>query len=204
MKGGTEKSPLFFASAADLRAWLEENHASVSELWVGFYNQRSGRKGITYREALDEALCFGWIDGVRKTVDEGRYKQRFTPRRAKSVWSLVNIERVGELRALGRMAKAGLAVFEGREEKLSGVHSVARANAAFTGPLERRLRANARAFAFFEALPPGYRHLSTWFVMSAKKDETRLRRLDVLIRCCEKGKLLPGLARPAKSARRKG
>jgi uncharacterized protein YdeI (YjbR/CyaY-like superfamily) len=201
-KGG-EKAPRFFRSGSELRAWLEKNHDSAAEVWVGFYNQRSGKTGITYRESLDEALCFGWIDGVRKSVDEERYMQRFTPRRARSMWSLVNIKRVEELRAQGRMCAPGLAAFDERDEKTSGVDSLARANAAFTPELARRFRANARAWAFFQARPPGYRHLATWYVMSAKKDETRLRRIDQLIALCAKERLLPGLDRPSRPSRPK-
>ena len=199
--GQGAKTPRFFRSASELRAWLEKNHDSVSELWVGFFNQRSGRTGITYKEALDEALCFGWIDGVRKSVDEGRYAQRFSPRKARSMWSLVNMKRVGELKALGRMCAPGLAAFDRRDEKRSGVDSIARANAKLSGALERQFRANARAWAFFQSRPPGYRHLSTWFVMSAKKDETRLKRLATLIDLCAKGRLLPGLDRPPRAAK---
>jgi uncharacterized protein YdeI (YjbR/CyaY-like superfamily) len=193
--GQSAKSPRFFRSPSDLRAWLEKNHGSVSELWVGFFNQRSGKTGITYKEALDEALCFGWIDGVRKSVDEGRYTQRFTPRTARSMWSLVNIKRVGELTTLGRMCAPGLSAFDRRDAKTSGVDSLERANAKFTGALERQFRANAPAWAFFQSRPPGYRHLGTWFVMSGKKDETRLKRLATLIELCAKGRLLPGLDR---------
>jgi len=198
-----ETSPRFFRTAADLRAWLQKNHDSAPEVWVGFYNQRSGKTGITYRECLDEALCFGWIDGVRKSVDDGRYMQRFTPRRARSMWSLVNIKRVEELRALGRMCAPGLAAFEKRDEKTSGADSRARANAAFTAELERRFRAQGRAWAFFESRPPGYRHLATWYVMSAKKDETRGRRLDQLIALCARERLLPGLERASRPSKPK-
>ena len=187
--------PRYFRQAAEMRAWLEKNHDSVSELWIGFFNQRSGKTGITYREALDEALCFGWIDGVRKSVDEGRYMQRFTPRKARSMWSVVNMKRVHELEAAGRMCAPGRAAFEKRDEKTSGADSIARANAAFTGALERRFRESAKAWAFFQSRPPGYRHLATWYVMSAKKDETRLRRLDTLIALCADGRHLPGLDR---------
>jgi uncharacterized protein YdeI (YjbR/CyaY-like superfamily) len=195
MSATSDPAPRFFRTAAELRSWLEKNHDSASELWIGFYNQRSGKTGITYREALDESLCFGWIDGVRKSVDEGRYRQRFSPRKARSMWSLVNIKRVGELEVSGRMCAPGRAAFEKRDEKTSGVHSIARANAAFTGALERRFRARAKAWAFFKSRPPGYRHLATWYVMSAKKDDTRLRRLDTLIALCADGRLLPGLDR---------
>ena len=198
--GRPATAPRYFRGASQRRAWLEKNHGSTSELWVGFFNQRSGKTGITYRDALDEALCFGWIDGVRKSVDEGRYMQRFTPRKARSMWSLVNMKRVEALKAQGRMCAPGLAAFERRDAKTSGVDSLARANARLTAALARQFRANARAWAFFEARPPGYRHLATWFVMSAKKDETRLRRLESLIALCAEGRLLPILAgtKPAK------
>jgi uncharacterized protein YdeI (YjbR/CyaY-like superfamily) len=195
MSAKSEPAPRYFRTAAELRAWLEKNHDSASEVWVGFYNQRSGKTGITYKEALDEALCFGWIDGVRKSVDDGRYRQRFSPRKARSMWSLVNIKRVGELEAAGRLCAPGRAAFEKRDEKTSGADSIARANAAFTGALERRFRASAKAWAFFQSRPPGYRHLATWYVMSAKKEDTRLRRLDTLIALCAGGRLLPGLDR---------
>ena len=201
--GRSTDAPRFFRSPSELRAWLEKNHGAASELWIGFFNQRSGQKGITYREALDEALCFGWIDGVRKSVDEGRYVQRFTPRRARSKWSLVNIKRVGELKALGRMCAPGLAAFDGRDLTRSGVDSLARANAKLTGALERQFRANAPAWAYFQSRPPGYRRLAAWFVMSAKKDETRLKRLATLIAVSAKGRPLPGLERPPRAAKPK-
>jgi uncharacterized protein YdeI (YjbR/CyaY-like superfamily) len=199
--GHSPQAPRFFRSADELRAWLEKNHDGTSELWLGFFNQRSGQTGITYRQALDEALCFGWIDGVRKSVDEGRYMQRFTPRKARSVWSLVNIKRVGELKALGRMCAAGLAAFARRDEKRAKAHSSERANVRLTGALERRLRANARAWAFLQSQPPGYRRIAAWFVMSAKKDETRLKRLATLIALCEKGRRFPMLERTPRPAK---
>jgi uncharacterized protein YdeI (YjbR/CyaY-like superfamily) len=195
MSAKREPPPRYFRNGAELRTWLEKNHDSASELWIGFFNQRSGKTGITYREALDEALCFGWIDGVRKSVDDGRYRQRFSPRKARSMWSVVNMKRVEELKARGRMCAPGLAAFEKRDETTSGADSIARANAAFTSAHKQRFRANAKAWAFFQARPPGYRHLATWFVMSAKKDDTRRRRLDTLIELCDDGRLLPGLER---------
>ena len=202
-RGGSAKAPRFFRSADELRAWLEKAHDSVSELWIGFFNQRSGQTGITYRQALDEALCFGWIDGVRKSVDEGRYMQRFTPRQARSIWSLVNIKRVGELKALGQMCAPGLAAFERRDEKRASVQSFERANATLSGALERQLRAHAPAWAFLQSQPPGYRRLANWFVMSAKKDETRLKRLTMLIALSEKGRRLPMLESRPRSTKTK-
>jgi uncharacterized protein YdeI (YjbR/CyaY-like superfamily) len=195
-------TPRFFRSGADFRRWLMKNHATAKELLVGFYNQRSAKKGITYKEAVDEALCFGWIDGVRKSVDDGRYTGRFTPRRARSVWSLVNIKRVGELEALGRMTAAGREAFARRDEKRSGIYSFEREHAELGADLEKRFRAHARAWAFFRSRPPGYQRLCTWWVVSAKKDETRLRRLATLIEVSAKGLPIPGLdRRPTTKAR---
>ena len=199
--GRSANAPRFFRSADELRAWLEKNHDRTPELWIGFFNQRSGQTGISYKEALDEALCFGWIDGVRKSVDEGRYMQRFTPRQARSIWSLVNIKRVGELKANGRMCAPGLAAFARRDEKRSGAYSFERANVRLTGALERQFRTNAPAWAFFQSQPPGYRRIATWFVMSAKKDETRLKRLATLIGLSQKGRRLPMLERAPRAAK---
>jgi uncharacterized protein YdeI (YjbR/CyaY-like superfamily) len=138
---------------------------------------------------------------VRKSVDEGRYMQRFTPRKARSVWSLVNIRRVGELKALGRMCAPGLAAFTRRDEKRARANSFERANVRLSGALERRFRANARAWAFLQSQPPGYRRIATFFVMSAKKDETRLKRLATLIALCEKGRRFPMLERTPRPAK---
>lgn len=195
-------TPRFFRSAADLRQWLMKNHATTKELLLGFYNQRSSKKGITYKEAVDEALCFGWIDGVRKSVDDGRYTGRFTPRRARSVWSLVNIKRVGELEALGRMTAPGREAFARRDEKRSGIYSFERERAQLGADLEKRFRASARAWAFFQSRPPGYQRICVWWVVSAKKEETRLRRLATLIEVSAKGLPIPGLdRRPARKTR---
>lgn len=175
-----------FKSAAEFRKWLGRNHASVSELWVGFYKKASGKVGITYAEALDEALCFGWIDGIRKTVDEERYTNRFTPRRTRSIWSLVNTRRVKELIALGRVAEAGLKAFAARDPKRGGVYSFERAE-SFDAETERKFKASKRAWTFFEAQPPGYRRRGVHYVMMAKGDETRARRLAQLIDASARG-----------------
>jgi uncharacterized protein YdeI (YjbR/CyaY-like superfamily) len=188
-------SPRFFRSAADFRRWLEKNHATAREVWVGFYNQRSGKTGISYKEALDEALCLGWIDGVRKTVDDGRYTVRFTPRQPGSAWSVVNIARVEELRAGGRMGAAGLDAFAQRDEARSRAQSRERERATLGPELERIFRENARAWAFYEAQPPSYRRLTAFWVASAKKEETRLRRLQGLVDCSARGRRIPELER---------
>jgi uncharacterized protein YdeI (YjbR/CyaY-like superfamily) len=173
--------PVFFRSAARFRSWLAKNHGKSSELWLGMYRKDSGRGGITYREALDQALCFGWIDGVRKPLDGVSYMQRFTPRRAGSAWSLVNINRAGELEREGLMHAAGLASFRTRDEKRAAQHTHTRQNSTFDAELERRFRARKNAWAFFQAQPPGYRRLTTWWVTSAKREDTRLRRLGLVI-----------------------
>lgn len=192
--------PRFFRTAAELRAWLAKNHARVDELLLGFYNQRSARKGISYKEAVDEALCFGWIDGVRRRVDAERYSGRFTPRRPRSNWSLVNVRRVAELEALGRMAGPGREAFARREAKRTGVYSfeVQRERAQLGPDLEGRFRAKPRAWAFFQSRPPWYQRTSIWWIVSAKKEETRLRRLGVLIEFSAKEQPIPGLDRSPK------
>jgi uncharacterized protein YdeI (YjbR/CyaY-like superfamily) len=193
--------PVFFETAAELRAWLERNHATVAELWVGFHSAASGRsERMTYKQALDEALCFGWIDGVRKSLDPTRYVQRFTPRKAKSYWSLVNTGRARELIAAGRMAPPGLRAFEARDEETTRRYSFEREAAQLSPAMEKAFRANATAWAFFQAKPPGYRRLCAFYITSAKKEETRARRLAALIAGCASGKGLPGLERPARKA----
>ncbi len=171
----------FFAHAREFRAWLGDQHAEVSELWVGFYRKDSGRGGLTYAEAVDEALCFGWIDGIKKRVDEWSYTHRFTPRRARSVWSLGNLKRVEELRKLGRMTPPGLKAFAARDPKRSGIYSFENAPRSLEGEYYRQLAAQGAACEFFQAQPPGYQRQACWWVMSAKKEETRQRRLLQLI-----------------------
>ncbi|HMF98880.1 MAG TPA: YdeI/OmpD-associated family protein [Vicinamibacterales bacterium] len=178
----------YFKSAADFRAWLEAHGGSTRELWIGFYKKASGKGGLTYKEALDEALCFGWIDGVRKRVDEASFVQRFTPRTASSIWSAVNLKRMKELLASGRVADVGRAVYERRDPKRTQRYSFENRPAAFDAALTRRFKANPEAWTFFRAQPPGYRKVLTFWVMSAKKEETRLRRLDMLIKDSAEGK----------------
>ena len=172
--------PRFFDSAAEFRAWLEENHASESELWMGYYKKASGKTGLAYREALDEALCFGWIDGKVRTIDEATYMQRWSPRTARSPWSKINIARVRELKREGRMAPAGIEAFERRDRKAAG-YSYEEAARGFTGEHLKTFRANRDAWTFFQAQPPGYRKMATFWVMTAKREETQKRRLERLI-----------------------
>ena len=173
--------PAFFESAAHFHAWLSQHHATVRELLVGFYRKDSARPSITYPEALDEALAFGWIDGVRTRVSEDAYTIRFTPRRPASVWSAVNIRRVHELIAGGRMQPSGLAAFGERDERKARQYSYEREHQQLDPELAAKLRTNPKAAAFFEAQPPGYRKVATFWVMSAKKEETRARRFAHLI-----------------------
>jgi uncharacterized protein YdeI (YjbR/CyaY-like superfamily) len=173
--------PIFFKSAAEFRAWLELNHDQVSELLVGFYRRESGRGGIAYPEALDEALCFGWIDGVRKRCDEDSYTIRFTPRKPGSIWSAVNTRRVGELIKLGRMHPAGQSAFDGRDAKKTNKYSYERETCKLEGVYEKRFRANKKAWVFYRAQAPWYRRTACFWVVSAKREETRLRRLEKLI-----------------------
>jgi uncharacterized protein YdeI (YjbR/CyaY-like superfamily) len=187
--------PTFFATPADFRRWLERNHDSVAELWVGFHKKATGKPSITWPESVDQALCFGWIDGVRKSVDPDSYMIRFTPRRTGSIWSTVNTKRVKELTRLGLMKDAGLKAFAARDEKKTKQYSFERDNVAFEPALEKRFRASRKAWKFFESQPPGYRKLATFYVMSAKQDATRQRRLDRLIADSEAGQRIGILGR---------
>jgi uncharacterized protein YdeI (YjbR/CyaY-like superfamily) len=187
--------PRFFASGAAFREWLERHHANASELLLGFYKVKASKKGITYREALDEALAFGWIDAVRRGLDEERYTIRFTPRKPKSIWSNVNIKRVGELKAAGRMHEAGLAAFGKRDEARSGIYSYERELHSTLSPASMKtLKTDRAAYEFFERQAPGYRKIVAHWVGSAKKAETRERRLAKLIECCREGRKIPPLA----------
>jgi uncharacterized protein YdeI (YjbR/CyaY-like superfamily) len=191
----------FFATPVELRAWLEANHAQASELWVGFHKKGSGLPSMTWPEAVDEALCFGWIDGVRKSIDETSYANRFTPRKSRSTWSAVNIKRVRELVAEGRMRPAGLRAFAARADDKSGTYSYEQRDAVELGDAyERQFRAKHAAWDFFQAQAPSYRKAAIWWVVSAKKEETRQRRLTALIDDSAAGRRIASLIPP--SARR--
>jgi uncharacterized protein YdeI (YjbR/CyaY-like superfamily) len=177
---------IFFKAAAECRQWLERNHDKATEKWFGFYKKNSGKSGITYREALDEALCFGWIDGLKKSVDESSYTFRFTPRKPKSIWSLVNTKRAEELRKLGRMKPTGLKAFAARNPEKSGIYSFENSTTKLSASCEKEFKAHKEAWEFFQAQPPGYQRTASFWVMSAKKEETRLRRLARLIGNSEK------------------
>ena len=187
----------FFDSPAAFRAWLEQHHETATELWVGFYKKSSSRPSITWPQSVDEALCFGWIDGIRKSVDDISYTIRFTPRKPRSNWSAVNIARVAELTRLGRMRPAGRKAFEQRVEEKSGVYSYEqRHTAQLDEASEQQFRANQAAWVFFEAQPAGYRRLAIWWVVSAKKEATRLKRLATLIEDSAQRRTIAQLTRP--------
>jgi uncharacterized protein YdeI (YjbR/CyaY-like superfamily) len=188
--------PTFFPTPGDFRRWLEKNHAKAAELSVGFYKRGSGRPSITWPESVDEALCFGWIDGVRHRIDESSYRIRFTPRKPKSIWSNVNVKRVAALKKLGRMAAAGLAAFAKADPKRSGIYAYERRNARLAPADEKRFRANKKAWTFFKAQAPWYQRILTYWVVSAKREETRQRRLAALIADSEVGRRMGLLARP--------
>jgi uncharacterized protein YdeI (YjbR/CyaY-like superfamily) len=178
----------FFKTPADFRKWLETNHVTASELLVGFYKKDSGRPSITWPESVDQALCFGWIDGIRRNIDEVSYSIRFTPRRRGSVWSSINIKRVAELSKDGLMKPAGIKAFEARKENKSGIYSYEQRKAELDEPYEKRLRQNEKAWKFFQAQSPAYRKMVYWWIVSAKKEETRLQRLAKLIELSAKSK----------------
>jgi uncharacterized protein YdeI (YjbR/CyaY-like superfamily) len=188
--------PLYFTTAAAFRRWLKQHHETQRELWVGFYKKGTGRPSMTWPESVDEALSFGWIDGVRKSIDGESYVIRFTPRNSRSGWSTVNTRRIQELIRQGRVQKAGLRAFEARDRAKSGVYSFEqRSQAALGADAQGRFRANPTAWRFFQAQPPGYRKVATWWVVSAKREETRARRLDTLIEDSAAGRRIGMLRR---------
>jgi uncharacterized protein YdeI (YjbR/CyaY-like superfamily) len=188
--------PTTFERPQDFRAWLEQHHDSEAELWVGYHKKGSRKPSMTWPESVDEALCFGWIDGIRKRVDAERYMIRFTPRRARSIWSAVNIARVAVLTEEGRMRPAGIRAFEARREDRSGIYSYEQRDGAKLDPaFEKRFRAKKRAWASFEAMPKSYRQAAIRWVMTAKKQQTRERRLATLIESAAAGRTVPPLTR---------
>ena len=171
----------YFRTPSDLRLWFEKHHSTARELWVGYYKTNSGKPSITWPESVDEALCYGWIDGIRKRVDDTSYTIRFTPRKSGSVWSAVNIKRVQALVKQGRMQPAGRKAYQVRKEKRSGIYSYEQRSATLVEPYATRLRRNRAAWAFFQAQPASYQKAVNWWVVSAKQEATRLRRLEQLI-----------------------
>jgi len=178
----------FFKTPRDWRLWLRANHKTAREQWVGFHKLGSGKPSLTDHEALDEALAFGWIDGLRKSVTASSYKIRFTPRKPSSIWSAVNLARVKVLIDGGRMSPHGLEVYEHRNKARTNLYSFEQKTCALTPAQERTFKANRDAWAFFNVQPPGYRKVTTWWVVSAKKEETKERRLATLIATSAAGK----------------
>lgn len=192
--------PRFFPTPAAWRAWLEEHHAEAGELWVGFYKRGSGRPSITWPEAVDGALCFGWIDGVRKSLNTVSYKIRFTPRRPRSIWSAINITRATELSTLGLMHPAGVAAFQKRDENRSGIYSYEQRRTAKLPPAyEKEFRSNSAAWKFFQAQASWYRRTATYLVISAKREETRRKRLASLVEDSANQRTIPALTRPPRA-----
>jgi uncharacterized protein YdeI (YjbR/CyaY-like superfamily) len=184
--------PRFFADPLDFRAWLQANHATAAEVLVGYYKKGSGRAGMVYAQALDEALCFGWIDGRVNSIDADRYMQRFTPRRSRSYWSAVNIRKVETLIAAGRMAAPGLAAFRARGSAPSGRYSNENKDVTLEPAMVKRFKATRKAWTWFEGQPPGFRRLAAHWVTSAKREETRQSRLAILIECATREERPPG------------
>ena len=187
---------VFFANAAEFREWLDANHATAAELWVGFHKKGSGASGLTYAEAVDEALCYGWIDGLTRGRDERSYVQRFTPRRRGSNWSAVNIAKVAELTRQGRMRPPGVRAFEQRTPAKSGVYSYENRPAELPEEYAASFRQSGSAWEWFSRQAPSYRRAATWWVVSAKRDDTRRRRLAALIERSGAGRRIDALSPP--------
>jgi uncharacterized protein YdeI (YjbR/CyaY-like superfamily) len=186
--------PTFFESQQEFRAWLEANHASKTELWVGFYKKAAGKDGLTYQQALDEALCFGWIDGLVRSLGDEARAQRWTPRRKRSNWSNINIKRFRELEAEGRVAPAGRAAFEARPIDGTG-YSFEQGEAALEERHLEAFKADSAAWTYWETCPPGYKRIAIWWVVSARRQETRDKRFQVLLDCCRAAERIPLLRR---------
>ena len=180
----------YFRTPADLKKWFRVNHAKAAELWVGFYTKDSGKPSITWPESVDEALCVGWIDGIRKTLGPDSYTIRFTPRRKGSIWSAVNIARVKALRDEKRMRPTGMSAFAARLENKSGIYSYEQRRDQLEEPYAGLLKKNKAAWEFFEAQPPSYRKVIGWWIVSAKREETRMARLKKLMDASAKGQRL--------------
>jgi len=195
-------APVTFKNAAAFRAWLTRHHASVDALTVRLAKVRLG-SGLTYAQALDEALCFGWIDGVRRGLDADSYSVRFTPRRPRSIWSRVNIGHVARLQQEGRMMPPGLAAFDKRDERRSGVYSFERTPAELPPGFVKTFKTKKAAWAYYQDEAPWYRRVTTHWVTSAKREETRAKRLAMLIDCCAKAQRIPGVPSPRSTTTRR-
>lgn len=191
---GSPASPRFFRTQGELRTWFEQYHEQGGELWVGYYKKGTGRPSVTWPESVDAALCYGWIDGLKRSVDEKSYTLRFTPRRKRSHWSARNLGRMKELIARGLVAEAGLAAYERRDRRNEKQASYEQPETVALPPeYQRLLKANAAAWSYFQGARPSYRKQVTWWIVSAKREDTRLRRLGVLIESCAAGAVIPPL-----------
>jgi uncharacterized protein YdeI (YjbR/CyaY-like superfamily) len=185
--------PKFFATPEDFRKWLEKNHDKETELSVGFYKKGSGKPSITWPESVDQALCFGWIDGVRHRIDDEAYKIRFTPRKPRSIWSAVNIKRIEELIEAGLVHQTGLDAYERRDDARSKIYAYEREHVKLSKEHEAKFKKNRKAWEFFESQPPSYKKPALWWVASAKQEATRERRLETLIKDSENGERIAQL-----------
>jgi uncharacterized protein YdeI (YjbR/CyaY-like superfamily) len=186
----------FFKTQADLRKWLEKNGTSAVEIWIGFYKKDSGKATVTYKEAVDEALCFGWIDGIRKGIDEISYTNRFTPRKRSSNWSAININRVGELLKLKLMKPPGMKAFNDRDGKRTESYSFEqRKDPTLPAGFIKQFKANKKAWNYFSSQAPWYQRTSVWWVISAKREETKIKRLNILINDSENERTISLLSR---------
>jgi len=192
--------PTFFRSSSVFREWLEKHHAKAHECWVGYYKKDSGKPSMTWPESVDEALCYGWIDGVRKSIDDVSYKIHFSPRKPGSIWSSVNIKRAQALIGQRRMQPVGLKAYQDRKENKSGIYSYEQRSVELEEPYNRLLKKKRTAWSYFQAQPPSYRKAVSWWIISAKKEETRLKRLEKLIAYSGQGQRLPQLT-PSRPAR---
>ena len=191
--------PTFFATAADFRRWLDQNHTGATEMWIGFYKKASGKKGMTYKEAVDEALCYGWIDGLLKRIDADSFEQRFTPRKTVSIWSNINVGHVKRLAAIGKMHASGLAAFAARNAAKTGIYSFERKQPAqLPAAFEKKFRANKKAWAFFTAQAPWYQRTAIHKVISPKQETTRECWLTRLINDSASGRRLDAFTSPGK------
>ena len=188
--------PTFFSTSSHWRDWLENHHAHRSELWVGFHKKDSGKASLSWPESVDKALCFGWIDGLRRSIDETSYMIRFTPRKPRSIWSAVNVKRMKELTRQGRVSSAGVRAFEKRDGERTEIYAYEqRTGAELSGIHRRQFRANQGAWDFFCAQPPWYRRTASWWVISAKREDTRAKRLSQLIADSARGDRIAPLRR---------
>lgn len=186
-KKNMETTPVFFSKQSDFRKWLDENHKKETELLVGFYKVESGKQSMTWSQSVDEALCYGWIDGVRKSIDKDRYQIRFTQRKPTSIWSAVNIKKVEELTRQGLLQPFGLESFGKRTESKSKIYAYENEKVEFSPDFEKQFESNKTAWGYFQSLAPSYRKTSTNWVMSAKQEATRIKRLYELIEDSEAG-----------------